>query len=336
MEDKNYETPNMVWAFAQSDIDTKPLLVESIENGKSRFGWSSTEEHNIMHSSSENHSQHLFLKQIKVGDWIVHINTPGYGQCIAARVTSAYGYDDGLKYPYDRVDFRHYFEIDKSSFTLFNRDNKNVLPNVNLSPRGRFQRVYNVKGFIESIKNLRNNKVNLLDGQTREEYHLKEKTDSFLKTLPNIIQEMNKGKKLEKFLEKFFKKIPNVKVKNNGSGWKSDHGADLLLYIEDPLFGYDKQLVVQVKSYIGKVNNKQAVEDIRRAYDEFNKDGGFAGGIIMTTGEVTKELSDAVDKLSEDLLKEGSIERDSKIILMGGEDLAKFILKNSPEMIFNL
>ena len=104
----------MVWAFIKGDEQsTRDLIYNSIKSGKSRFGWSQNDNHNLLLKDNwtEWHSKQLFLLQIQEGDWIVHINTPVWGQCITAKVKSTYRFDEGLHCEWGQ-DYRHYFEID--------------------------------------------------------------------------------------------------------------------------------------------------------------------------------------------------------------------------------
>ena len=195
-----------VWAFNDTkDAMTTRKIYESILNGKSRFGWSDKDGHNLLLKDNwtDYHSRQLFLLQIERDDWIVHINTPNWGRCTAARVIALYNFDGGLQLE-GRSDFRHFFEIDKESIVEFDRNNPNVLPTVNLNPRYRYHRVYAESDFLQSIENIEHNKVVLSKGETREEYHLKEKTSGYLSELTQLIQKMNKSKKLERFLAEVF------------------------------------------------------------------------------------------------------------------------------------
>ena len=325
MEQKKIiEVPNMVWAFNETDVDTKPLLVESLENGKSRFGWSSKDEHNIRNKWSENHSKQLFLRKIKFGDWVIHINTPNWGECMAAKVISEYQYDEGLEYSYDRVDFRHCFEVDKESLVKFNRKDPNIKPNVNLFPRRRYHKVKNKRGFAESIENILNNEVILKDGQRREDYHLKSETDKFLEAITKKIHKMNRSKEFEKFLYEVFQSIPNVNPDMNGFGFKSDNGADLLVTVSNSL-DFDQKIIIQAKSYEGHHSSTAVVNDIKRAFEKYED---YDSAIIITTGERTEKLEVAIKNYIEEFGKE--------IELIAGKEVAQFAIKHAPEKIFNL
>ena len=90
----------------------------------------------------------------------MHINSPEYGKCIAAKVLSEYNFDEGLKVAYKtKEDFKYYFEIDVNTIIEFDRNDPNILPSVNLKPRYRYQRVHNTDDFLTSIDNLKNNTV---------------------------------------------------------------------------------------------------------------------------------------------------------------------------------
>ena len=324
------ETPRMVWAFAQISKDYKDgmdiSMYDSIKGGKSRFGWSYKEELDIRKDWSEHHSKNLFLRQIKPGDWIVHINTPEWGRCVAARVTSEYDFDEGILIKFDvhNPDFRHCFAIDTSSIVEFDRRDPNISPTVNLRPRGRYQRVYATADFAQSMSNILNQAVQPEAGERPEDHHLKEKTGELLKNIADLIQKYNKSKEFEKFLVKVFGEMPNVEVSHTGTGWGTDHGVDLILTLEDP-FGFSKTVLVQAKSYTGKHESLQAVDDIRRGLD-FYKDAH--AGLIVTTADRSEELERAVEDLSKETGKE--------VFLMDGEDLVRFILEHSPKSIFKL
>ena len=219
-----------VWAFSKVDDSTNSSLVfESIRNGKSRFGWSQRDEHNLLLEQwSDWHSKQQFLLEIQPNDWIVHINTPEGGQCTAVKVVGSYEFDEGVKSTHG-TDFRHSIPVDSTTICVFSRRDDNVLPSVNLRPRSRYHRVYEEQDFHQSITNLRNNSVDL-SRESKGEFYLKEKTKAYLAEITSSIQQMNKSKDLELYLAKVFRKVEGVvDVKENGSGWGTDHGADLIV-----------------------------------------------------------------------------------------------------------
>lgn len=312
-----------VWAFSKVDDSVnRSLVFDSIRKGKSRFGWSQKDENNLLLDTwSEWHSKQQFLLEIKPDDWIVHVNTPKWGQCTAVKVVGSYEFDDGITCTHG-IDFRHAIPVDVDTICVFNRRDDNVLPSVNLRPRSRYHRVYEEQDFHQSIANLHNNKIDL-SNDTKGEFYLKEKTEAYLPQITSFIQQMNKSKNLEMFLAKVFNKVEGVvDVKENGSGWRSDNGADLIVTFKN--LNIENKVVVQVKSFEGSHYSIEAVSQIKNAIDVY----GANAGLIITTASTTEALDSAIQALNEKLNKQ--------IDLMAGEDVARFVLKYAPEMVFKV
>ncbi|MEZ8403807.1 restriction endonuclease [Vibrio cyclitrophicus] len=312
-----------VWAFSKVDDSTnRSLVFESIRNGKSRFGWSQRDEHNLLLEQwSDWHSKQQFLLEIQPNDWIVHINTPEWGQCTAVKVVGTYEFDEGVKSTHG-TDFRHSIPVDSTTICVFSRRNDNVLPSVNLRPRSRYHRVYEEQDFHQSITNLRNNSVDL-SRESKGEFYLKEKTKAYLAEITSSIQQMNKSKDLELYLAKVFRKVEGVvDVKDNGSGWGTDHGADLIVTFKN--LNFETKVVVQVKSFEGSHYSLEAVSQIEEAIKVYEANAG----IIITTALSTESLEASVQSLSDKIGKQ--------IDLMAGEDVARFVLKYAPEMVFKV
>ena len=331
MHEQKIEVPNMVWAFNRFPGMEQEIYNSLKNDGKARYAWAVADNHNLLleNNWSEFHSKNRFLLQIQPGDWIVYINTPFYGRCTAVKVISDYDYDKGLLKKWDGYyDLRHFFQIDKESIIEFDRRDPNVLPTVNLKPRSRYHRVYDRQGFIKSIENLRNKAVNL-KGKTREIYHLREDTNRYLREITSSIQKMHKSKALERFFCQVFEKIPNVvSVKANGFGWKSDDGADLIVDVKASIgnMDLDNKITVQIKSYTGDHNDLGIVDDTKRAIKQFQP----SGAIMITTANATENLENKVDELR------NRDDIDIPIELIAGEDVAKFVLKYAPDLVFNL
>ena len=324
-----------VWAFNKPDTKEKErLLYKSVKNGKSRFGWSWEERHDLTidrennweNKWTEEHGRALFLLNIKPGHWIVHIHMPSYGRCVAARVVSEYGFDEGIN-TNDGQDFRHFFQIDVDSIVEFERSSNKVHYDVNLKPRRRYHQVYAVEEFIRSIEAIRDDSEIRIEG-SRERHDLLNETDKVLEQIPCLIHRTHKGKKLESFLAEVYRKIPGViDVKENGSSWGTDHGADLIVTTKT-LVGnleFENTIVVQVKSYKGPVGNTEAVDQIKKAIKHYK---GVSAGMIITTGERTETLENAVDNAKKELK--------CHIDLLAGKELAQFVIYYAPNQLFRL
>lgn len=322
------DTEMMVWAFNQVDNgDWRSIVYQSMKEGKSRFGWSWDEMHNLtlQNNWTDEHSKQLFLLQIEKGDWIVHINTPEWGMCIAGEVRSKYNFDEGLECD-GSCDFRHNFEIDTNSIIEFNRNNPNVLPSVNLKPRGRYHRVYAIDDFLRSVENLNDDVIRLKENENKEEHHLRKITEKYLKEITLDIHKTHRGKHLERFLAETIRKIPGVvDVQENGSGWGTDYGADLIVTLRSVMgqFDFEHKIIVQVKSYKGPHYDLEAVEQIKIGIEKFK---GTAG-LLVTTGDRTEQLEKRISELSSEI--------ESPIYLLCGEDVARFVIQSAPQLLFN-
>ena len=275
---------------------------------------------------SEWHSRQQFLLQVEPGDWIVHINTPEYGQCLTAKVTGTYGFDEGLLCE-DRSDYRHFIPVDPGSVIQFERRDANILPSVNLQPRSRYQRVYAVEDFLQSLENLTNQSVTLGEEQLAGEFHLKQKTEPFLAEIARHVQAMNRSKELERFLAKALGLIPGViDVRENGFGWGTDHGADLIVTQRSSLGGleFENTIIVQVKSYAGNHVETNAVAQVAEGIRKY--DG--SAGMIFSTGVPSPALEEEVIRVAQELGK--------PIDLIAGDEIARFLLKHAPGLLFNL
>ncbi|WP_023604661.1 restriction endonuclease [Aliivibrio logei] len=313
-----------IWAFSKvDDLENRTLVYESILKGKSRFGWSQKDEHNLSlkNSRSEWHSKQQFLLDIQPDDWIVHINTPKWGECTAVKVIGSYAFDQGLQSTHG-IDFRHVIPVEKESVCVFSRRDDNILPSVNLRPRARYHRVYEEQDFHQSMANLKNNSVNL-SRESKGEFYLKERTAKYLNDITSSIHQMNKSKDLEIYLARVFRKVEGViDVKENGSGYGTDYGADLIVTFKN--LNFESKMVVQVKSFEGSHYSLNAVDQIQEALEKYDA----TTGVIITTASSSERLENAVQELSNKVGK--------PIELIAGEDVAKFVLKYAPEMVFKV
>ena len=311
-----------VWAFNKPDaLQHVQLLYREVKKGKSRFGYSWSAQHNLKLKDNwtAEHSKQLFLLRIKEGDWIVHINMPEWGKCVAARVVRGYNFDEGVD-----GDFRHFFEIDTDSIVEFERKDLRLDPRVNLTPRYRYHRVYAVDEFESSIRRIESDEE---IKENEELHHLWNETDKLLKNVTRLIHEMYPGKKLEGYLAEVFRRIPGVvDVNENGSGWGTDFGADLIVTVKVSVAGLDLEhkIVVQVKSHERETRDKKAVDQIRTAIETFDADAGM----IITTGERTEELEIAVAQAADAL--------GHPIDLLADKEVAQFVIKNAADQIFRL
>lgn len=312
---------NQVYTFAKVDEkDARQKVYEEIKQGKSRFGmW---EQKKSLTDKEQSAGKNAILLRIKPGDWIVHVNMPEYGKCVAVKTVGEYDFDQGLQCSWGS-DFNNFIPVDKDLIFEFDRNNPNILSSVNLSPRRRAQRVLETEDFLKSLSNLREGKLNDIPPSERSIEHLREKITGLLPKITETIHEMNKSKEFERFLHRIFDKMPNTISIQNGFGWRTDHGADLIVEFENPIIGINvtTKVVVQAKSYKGNHSDTSAIDQIIAGMEKYQADAG----LLITTGKETEVLENYITKKS--------IETGKTIDLIAGKDLAKFVLRYAPELL---
>ena len=161
--------------------------------------------------------------------------------------------------------------------------------------------------------------------------YLIDEATEILNKLTTTIQSNNPGKELEKFLANVFRQIPGVvDVQENGFGWRTDHGADLIVRYKEGLvseFEEEKILIVQVKSFEGNHWDTKAVDQLKTAIEEYDD---ASMGIIMTTGNRTEALEKALEKLREDLKVE---QKHISLHLLAGNEVAQFVLQHGMNVL---
>ncbi len=210
-----------IWAFNEPDPTNRSFVVNSLNNGISRFGWSyiDTADLNVLKPKpwadmTQDEiiiwKQSHFLLNIKKDDWVVHINVPNWGLCTAGKVVEEYNFEEGNT---EVSDFRHFFKLDKSSIIQFNRNDKTVHPLISrkLKLRGRYWRIYSETEFFDTVKNVSLlNSISIKNGDTIGIHYLKTEVTPLLTEITKCIQKTHPEKKLEYFLAEIFRNIPNV------------------------------------------------------------------------------------------------------------------------------
>lgn len=328
-------SPNQtIWAFNTPNEENIPFVNESVRTGRSRFGWSYVPTADLRELEDRPWTEMTeeeidcfkksnFLLRVSPGDWIVHINVPSYGQCIAAQAAGVYEFDAE---PTPFGDFRHFIPVDPESVIEFARTSPNVLPVIEqkLKLRGKHWRIHAMNEFIQSLANLKGDKMSPKDGETKQLSYLRQKLDAHLQEITSSIHGTHYRKHLENLVAQVFQQMrPLVTaVKVNGSGWGTDHGADVIVEyrigLPIPNLERDGILVVQVKSFEGNHWEIEAVDQLETAIEKYEA----TAGLLVTTGEPTEQLKEAMDKLRE---KVSSKHVDVGIV--AGRDVARFMLR---------
>ena len=329
-----------IWAFNTPAADYVKRIYDSAKSGKSRFGWSQSETCDLrelsnkqwdeMDDAEQQAMRCHFLLRIQRDDWIVHINTPSYGLCLAVRVLEPYEFDNAGEWE----DYRHVVPVDGANAVSFHRNDGRVHPLVSrgLKLRRRQQRVLARKEFFESIDRL-NNQKSVDTDVSKELYYLRGEVEGPLQEVTRLIHKTHQSKKLEYLVADVFRRVPGVTdAVVNGSGWGTDHGADVIVtYIDglpiDGLEETESTLVIQVKSYSGEHWETNAVDQIKTAMLKFDA----KAGLLITTAEKTTDLEKALDKLRTSEEVGGR-----RISIIAGNDVARFMLKHGSELLLGM
>ena len=119
--------------------------------------------------------------------------------------------------------------------------------------------------------------------------------------------------------------MPGVRaVKRQGGA--GDHGADLIVDFEFgsiPGLVHRDTLVVQVKSFEGKIRDTRAVHDIKRAFEQYERANQ---GLIVSTGTGPgEELLRELEKLQDETGK--------PVSLLTGAEFSAFFLKFGGDLL---
>ena len=327
-----------IWAFSASDDAQQREFVQScLDRGQSRFGWGYTPGADLRElepkpyaemDDAEKNCWHKagFLLGVKAGDWIVHVNMPSQGKCTASIVTGEYFFE------WDPTvgDFGHGFPIDQHAKVVFERNDDRVHPRVSraLKPRGRYQRVNYGSEFVESIERLRDGSLTLAENDTRGRFYLRKEILGPLRNITELVHRNHPSKDLEYFVCEIFRHVPGVeKAYVNGSGWKSDYGADVVVHyrVGLPIANLQREeiLVVQVKSYDFNLDSELAIDQLKTALEKFKA----RAGMILCTAKPTDGFLERFEEFSK--------HSDAPVCLIAGEDVAKFVLRYGNDLLFD-
>jgi len=307
-----------------------------LKKGEGCFGWSYEESADLRQlkervksegwdslSEKELDCYQAFLLDFKENDHVVFINTPEYGKCTLARVTGEYFW----RWDGPESDFNHRFPVDTESVVTFSRDDALVHPSIRsrLKLQGRWWRIYGQhENFAELLDGLKSGQAGTRRTKASQRARLAKEIEPLLGKVTEIIHQTHPNTDLEHLLAEIFKSIPSVRAVERRGG-PSDRGADLLVHFEPDVPISPQTCVVQVKSFAGKHDDTQAVNDIKRAFAAYPS--ANMGLIISTASAGTENLENALNELRE---KSGK-----PVSLLIGKDVADFVLRFGKDKIFS-
>lgn len=309
-------------------------IYDSLKQGEGRFGWSYIETADLRSlrkrfeegdtlTEKESHCYQPFLLDIEVGDHVVFINVPAYGECTTARVNEKY------YWKWEKTDFSHRFGVDPKTVFTFNRNDSAVHPalSARLKLQGRWWHIYAKDEFQTLLSEHQLGKLGQKASPDDRIIRLAEECRPHLSGVTQAIHHTHPGKQLEELFEVLFTSIPGVKEVKAMRG-SADKGADLIAVMEH-VHPITQQItlqtcVIQVKSYEGEHSDTRAVKDIRRAFIAHPE---ATEGLIISTADTSAEvLEKELYELKEELGK--------PVHLIVGSDVAGLLLKYGQELLY--
>ena len=313
-----------IYALKTEPEESKRVYDRMKEDGFARFGWSYIDTGNLQQlrtkegrtKDEEECWKHAsFLLDVKAGDYLVYINMPEWGRCTVAKVNGTYEWNKWGD------DYNHAIPVDNDSVKEFDRNDKDIHPS--LSRRFKLQRawwrIYLRQEFADLLTKLARGELTgqLATVESRFQ-QLIEKLTPILQRVSSEIHMHNPEKKLEELVANTLKNIPGQSHIERKQG-RADFGADIIFEYDSglPFLPRLEKCAIQVKSFEGRMDDKDAIRDIERA---FRKDEDVAVGLIVSTAtSISDEFGQDLDKLA---VKEGK-----PVHILYGEELAKWFIR---------
>ncbi|MDR2007502.1 MAG: restriction endonuclease [Alphaproteobacteria bacterium] len=320
-----------VFVSDSANVDRmKKARKTGLDKGLAVFGWGYKSGFDLNNTTDwSEYGKTKFLKNINSGDRIIYVNYNAdkniaedhYGDCTIMNVAGEYSFDNDILNAY--TDFGHTIPIDPSSVISFPRNHPSIHRSVSksLKPRKAYQRLYDEDKLEESLNNFKNGlKPNYFENEI----------DSAMANIIKSIQTNHPAKYLESFIQPILEKIysnkygDSVFVKNNGSGYGTDYGADLIITYKENLDDLDldvstnkeHKVVVQVKSYTWSINDDNAIEQCKTAMKEYTAE--YA--LLITTAAISEDFDRKINEHNEN-------KENGQISLIDGEKIAQLYIK---------
>ena len=324
-----------IYAFRVSDVpEDMEKVAQSLWAGAARFGWSYVESADLRQlrerikqaswrslSAAERDCYQEFLLDVREGDYVIYINVPEWSMCTMARVVGPYEWRwDGPGFGFQSSvaggsGFRTDLWPEQGDRTGCAECPPEAARPVVADLRGG--RIRHVAAPVAGERRLRlqilgNQPAGAITWGAPATRGIRRETAAYAP-----------GKDLEILIEKLLLRVPSVTSVQRLEG-SADHGADLLVdfeFVDIPGLVQTQTLAVQVKSFTDVHSDTGAVDDIRRAFDHYERQGHpiDMGLIVSTANAPTVQLMYAADKLQEESGKPVSV--------LIGVELIKFFLR---------
>lgn len=286
--------------FVSIRKDKEEWMLQELQEGRARFGWSSPGSNlRIIRSKSNvdrtpeekvvwRYTQFLINRLTKGDRLIIQLSRP-LRKFLVAEVVGEYGSTDPQE-----SDFNHYVECKLLTDSFINVESQAVSQSLrhHLSKRGQYYEIYDedIKKELDSIvdKSIQGDADFLKDNEIEHTAEFESKLfeeDVVTQTYKRISTKWPSAY-FEKFVADLIRSTPGLEVKKQGD---TGQGWDLTMRILDPMDGsiLHEDVPVQCKNYNGLVKTKRPIDDLERCINNSNSPIAY----LFIIGDLTEEFN---------------------------------------------
>jgi len=300
-----------------------------MKSNKARFGWSYHERLDLRllaqkaedkksfdNEEDDAYRSIMFLRNVKINDFLIYPNIPRYGEFVICRVTGEYGFDEGIEVTHQ--DFRSYRPCLLVTPTPINRADRRVPPYIRkrMGLQGRIFRIHEDAEFQMLLKSIESLELGEIEQDVIS--RVQKKLDQTLEETAKNIARNFPGKDFSKFIYELFKQTGYDVVYREGP---YEQGSDLIVRLGSELIEEAPRIGVQVAAYSGNVSKETLVLKRKQLLSGWDVNG-LSFGLLVISGEVSVA---AMDELREYNEIEKKKERPRFVKLIGESELLELL-----------
>ncbi len=323
------------YVVVRTDKGRSSFILREFEQGRLRqgWGWSPSQDLRLLRAKL-NAGQKLSADEaaawrnrrlldaepdgLKVGDVVVVPNLPSQGCWIIARVSGPYTYAPPEADAKVGTDYAHVVAVapirtPDGKLAVVDPDNANVDARLRSTMRN-LSRMWSIDALGAAVEKIIAAAEGGSDVLTIEPETTKQASvfEAVREAAWKAIRARYHGAQFEQLVLTLFRGIyAGGRVEHWGG--RSEQGADLIVFTQDPL-GLEFKIAVQVKLHEGVDDDTHALDQIARARKAHRVD---AGVVVTTAGEISKRFEERRAALEEELgIDINVIDRDELTVLL--------------------
>lgn len=292
------------YVVVRTDRGRRDFILRELDAGRLRQGWGSRPEHDLRAIRAHARAGQRLTDEeraawrnrrlldaepdgLRPGDVVVVPNLPEQGRWVIARVAGAYKFEPVAPVAGAPADYGHVVPVAPvrradGKVAVFDPDNAHVDARLRATMRN-LSRMWSIDALGAAVEKL----VAAAEGgvDTAAIQPAAEKLDSIFTAMRAAawreVQARYHGAQFEQLVQRLFERIYDQgRVEHWGGA--GEHGADLIVFTQDPL-GLEFKIAVQVKLHDGTDDDTHALEQIKGARAHHRVDAG----VVVTTATET-------------------------------------------------